>query len=224
MDSVGVKQAKNWTAVSNAFLLLGGGKSLGRITLGARPAGKHKGNLVHKVRNVVANVEHGVVHSPEQVAKQVAKWVDRPTHCDDQAHVVEGFSNRCTAANSSASSLTTKDLIQNVEPAVQATYKGRRRRKGFDFTTVSECKHHDGAKQKPPEHPLARGLAGRFKDQVELNHLERYCDAPVHIAVDDGGCVNLHPVLTHVHVVHSCHQSHQSTHMQKCSPVGKHSP
>merc|ERR1719261_2258138 len=40
------------------------------------------------------------------------------------------------------------------------------------------------------------------------------------VAVDDWRFVNLHPVLAHVHVVHTCHQSHQRTHVQGCLPVG----
>merc|ERR1719446_505392 len=61
-----------------------------RVTLGARPASKHEGNLVHKVRDVVDHIEEGLVHCSEQVAEQVAKGVDGPSNCDNHAHVVEG--------------------------------------------------------------------------------------------------------------------------------------
>merc|ERR1712070_410301 len=61
-----------------------------RVTLGGRPASEHEGNLVHKVGNVVDHIEEGLVNCSKQVAEQVAKWVDGPSNCDDQAHVVEG--------------------------------------------------------------------------------------------------------------------------------------
>merc|ERR1711988_829088 len=68
-----------------------------RVTLGARPAGQHEGNLVHKVRDVVDHIEEGLVHCSEQVAEQVAKGVDGPSNCDNHAHVVEGCSNSLAA-------------------------------------------------------------------------------------------------------------------------------
>ena len=33
------------------------------------------------------------------------------------------------------------------------------------------------------------------QDQEELNHLQRNSDAPIHVPVDDGGLVNLHPII-----------------------------
>merc|ERR1711988_337599 len=195
-----------------------------RVSLGARPARKHKGNLVDKVCNVVDNVQERVVHGPEQVAEQVAKWVDRPAHCDNHTHVVEGCSNSLAATADIASGFTNKDLLQNEEPAAHSTNETRPSRDGLDLTTVSACKHHHGAEQKPPEHTTAAVLASCFQDQVELNHLERNSDAPVHVPVDNGGFMNLYPILAHVHVVHCCHQSDQSTHVHRCPPVGKESP
>merc|ERR1719231_668123 len=49
-----------------------------RITLGTRPARKDKGDLVNDVRNVVEHVEEDLIHGSEQVAEEVAKWVDAP--------------------------------------------------------------------------------------------------------------------------------------------------
>merc|ERR1711959_706686 len=191
------------------------------IRLGAGPTGKNKRDLVDKVRNVVDHVEEGLVHGAKEVAEQVAKRVDGPAHCDDHAHVVEGRSNSLTAAGNRATSFTSKDFKEDESPASKATSEGRPCREHRDLTPVAACEHHDGAEQELPEHGRAGVLASRPEDQVELNHLQRDSDAPVHIAVDDRGFVNLHPVFTHVHVVHTCHQSDQGTHVQGCLPVGK---
>merc|ERR1719321_2289742 len=190
------------------------------ISFGAGPTGKNESDLVDEVRNVVDHVEEGLVHGSKEVAEQVAKRVDGPAHCDDHAHVVEGSSDSLTAAGNRTTSFTSKDLKEDESPASKATSEGRPCREYRDLTTVAACQHHDGAEQELPEHSSAGVLAGRFQDQVELDHLQRHGDAPVHVAVDDWGFVNLHPVLAHVHVVHACHQSDQGTHVQGCLPVG----
>merc|ERR1719382_1323068 len=69
--------------------------------------------------------------------------------------------------------------------------------------------------QNIPELVLASGL----EDQVKLNHLQRDGDAPVDVTVNDGRLVNLNPVLTHVHVMHTSHQGDQTAHVQARFPV-----
>merc|ERR550537_943470 len=88
-----------------------------RVTLGAGPASKHESNLVDKVRNVVDHVEEGLVHCSEQVAEQVARRVDGPANCDNQAHCVEGSSHSLAATSSSATGFTSEDFEQNERPA-----------------------------------------------------------------------------------------------------------
>merc|ERR1711959_789077 len=87
------------------------------IRLGAGPTGKNKRNLVDKVRDVVDDVEEGLVHGSEEVAEQVAKRVDGPAHCDNHAHVVEGRSDSLTAAGNGAASLASKDFKEDECPA-----------------------------------------------------------------------------------------------------------
>merc|ERR1719482_2487409 len=69
-----------------------------RVTLGCRPASKHKSDLVDEVCNVVDHIQEDLVDSSEQVAKQIAKWVDAPANCDDQAHGAEGACHSRAAA------------------------------------------------------------------------------------------------------------------------------
>merc|ERR1712170_49037 len=61
-----------------------------RVTLGCRPACEHESDLVHEVCDVVDHVEEDLIHGAKQVAKQIAKWVDTPANCDNQAHGAEG--------------------------------------------------------------------------------------------------------------------------------------
>merc|ERR1719207_501640 len=190
-----------------------------RVTLGCRPASKHKSDLVHEVRNVVDHVEEDLIYGSKQVAKQIAKWVDTPANCDNQAHGAEGARDSSAAARCGAAGLTIEDLEENEEPAQHATGESWPCQEGTNLTEVSKRQHHHSATQELPEHGGAGWLASCLQDQVELNHLKWHGDAPIHIAVDDRRRVNLHPELAHVHVVHTCNQSHQATNMQGCPPM-----
>merc|ERR1712186_31126 len=64
-------------------------RALLSVCLGTRPARKHEGDLVDKVRNVVDHIEGGFIHRSEEVAKQVARGINGPANRDDEAHVVE---------------------------------------------------------------------------------------------------------------------------------------
>jgi len=84
---------------------------------------------------------------------------------------------------------------------------------------AAEGEHEDSADEEPPEAAGGdRGLGG-LQDEVELDHLHGHGDAPVNVSVHDWGLVELHPVLAHVHVVHTSHKGHQATNMQGCPPV-----
>merc|ERR1711965_1266604 len=91
-----------------------------RVTLGCRPACKYKSDLVHEVCNVVDHVQEDLIHSSEQVAKQIAQWVDTPANCDNQAHGAERACHSRAAARCGAAGLTIEDLKENEEPAQHA--------------------------------------------------------------------------------------------------------
>merc|ERR1712046_420318 len=190
-----------------------------RVSLAAGPACKHKSDLVEHICNIVEHIEEGLIHSSEQITEQIARRVDGPARCDDQAHVLEGSHDCLAAPLGSAAGFAKKDLVQNEEPATQATKPCRPCREGTDLAAISKREHDDGAEEEFPEHLRAGLFASSFEDQVELNHLQRDGDAPVHVSVDDRGGVNLHPILTHVKVVHTCNQSDQTTHVQGCLPL-----
>merc|ERR1719502_927141 len=189
------------------------------VTLGCRPASEHEGNLVHEVCDVVDHVQEDLIHSSKQIAEQIAKWVDAPANCDNQSHGAEGACNSRAAARCGAACFTIEDLEEDEEPAQHATGESWPGQESADLTEVSESQHHHSATQELPEHRGAGWLASRLQDQVELNHLKGDSDAPVHIAIDNRRLVNLHPVLAHVHVVHTCNQSHQAANMQGGPPM-----
>merc|ERR1711879_755631 len=116
-----------------------------RFCFGARPARKHESNLVDEIRNVVEHIEEGLVHGSEQVAEKVSKRIDRPASSDDHAHVLEGCRNGLAAACSSATSFTSEDLEENVEPAKHTTNEGWPRWEQEGLTEVSEEEHDHGA-------------------------------------------------------------------------------
>merc|ERR1719468_957265 len=65
---------------------------LARLGLCRVPDGQAEGNLVHEIRQVVNQVERGVVDTVHQVSEEVTQWVDGPSHSDDEAH---GAESRC---------------------------------------------------------------------------------------------------------------------------------
>merc|ERR1712005_88922 len=162
------KQASTQQSLSLAF----------GVTLGCRPASEHERNLVHEVCNVVDHIQEDLIHGSKQVAKQIAKWVDAPTNCDNQAHGAEGARNSCAAARCGAAGLTIEDLEEDEEPAQHAAGESGPCQESADLTEVSERQHHDGTTQELPEHSGAGWLASCLQDQVELNHLKWHGDAP----------------------------------------------
>merc|ERR1712224_611667 len=189
------------------------------VGLGARPAREHKGDLVDNVRNVVDHVEDGVIHGAEQVAEEVASGVDGPAHGDDHAHVVERSCNVWAAVTGKTTGLTAEDLEQDESPAAHAHGETWPCRDDALLAHVAECKHQDSSEEELPESCGSGGLAGRLEDQVEFDHLQWHGDAPVNVPVHNWGLVDLDPVLAHVHVVDTCHQSDETSNMQGCLPV-----
>merc|ERR1711972_652690 len=156
-----------------------------RLCLGARPARKHESYLVDEICNVVEHVEEDLINGPEQVAEEVTKRVDGPTRCDDHAHVLKGGRDGLAAASGGATSFTREDFVQNEETPEHTTNEGRPCWEQEGLTEVAEQEHHDGAQQELPEHCAADRLACRLQDQVELDHLQRDGNAPIHVPVND---------------------------------------
>merc|ERR1719343_562499 len=189
------------------------------LRLRCRPAGQDEGDLVHEVSQIVHHIQQSLVHRSEQVAVVISERIDRPSCCHDDSHVVEGVLHCCRAISGHSPGLALEDLEEDVAPAAHAEEEANPSLEHTSFSCISECKHHDSAQEQPPEALGGDGLLCCLEDQVELNHLQWNGDAPIHIAVHDWGLVHLHPVLTHVHVMHSCHQSHQGAHVKRSLPV-----
>merc|ERR1719453_2037908 len=109
-DSYTTISRKKWASTQQSLCL-----AL-RVTLGCRPACKHKSDLVDEVCNVVDHVQEDLVHSSEQVAEQIAKRVDTPANCHDQAHGAEGACDSGAAASPLKISKRMKNQ-PNIPPA-----------------------------------------------------------------------------------------------------------
>merc|ERR1719335_1523353 len=89
------------------------------VLLGARPAGKHKADLVEEIGNVVHHVEGGLVGNAGEEAKEVAERVDGPAQAHDDAHVAERLLHSSGAALGLLAGVTTKDLEEDEGPAAE---------------------------------------------------------------------------------------------------------
>merc|ERR1719453_216468 len=190
-----------------------------RVSLGARPACQHKGNLVHEIGDVVSHIERLAASSLSECAKEVTCWVDGPAQGHDDAHVVERLLDGSGCRSRCLSRLTSKDLEENKGPAGQATTKSSPWVHVLGLAGVAKGKHGDSANQEFPEACWADRSLGCLQDEVELNHLQWDGDAPVDVPVDDWALVDIDPVLAHVHVVNCSNECHQSSNMERCLPM-----
>merc|ERR1712032_941515 len=234
-DSCAVMSARKWKVSRNGGKLankvskcsceeglLLGSSSWFRVALGARPAAQDKTDLVDKICDVVDDVQHIVVHRPLQESEEVAQRVDAPTKADNDAHVVERGLHGIRARAGAGVGLTSKDLVKDEAPASHADSEASPGVHETSLTSIAERKHDHSAEEELPEACSTSGCSGRSQDKVELNHLQRHSDTPVDVTVHHRGLVDLHPVLTHVHVVHASNQSDQSSNMQGGLPMASH--
>merc|ERR1712117_125560 len=90
------------------------------VVLGRLPDGKAESDLVHKISEVVDQVQGGVIHRTHQVSEDVAERVDGPAGCDDEAHRAEGGLHvlvHLVASGGHRSSLTSEDLEEDETPS-----------------------------------------------------------------------------------------------------------
>merc|ERR1719284_1578674 len=92
----------------------------------------------------------------------------------------------------------------------------------MSLSSVAEHKHDHSPDQELAESALGDLVADCGQDEVELDHLQWHCDGPVDVAVKNWGCVDQHPELTHVEVVHGGNQGNKGTHVHGCLPMSRH--
>merc|ERR1719162_600833 len=190
--------------------------------LGRGPDGQAESDLVHKVREIVNQVQGAVVNCPRQVAEDVAQWVNGPANCDDEAHGIEGFPHVLVhfgVARDHRAGLTNEDLVEDETPAGHAEGETQDGVHEFRLACVAEREHGHGPEEQAQEHPLTNVGFHRREDQVELYHLQRDSDRPVDVAVEDGGTVKQPPELAHVEVVDGRDQGDQGTDVQRSLPM-----
>merc|ERR1719152_838238 len=202
---VSLLKAQNYSwqqGLSLAFPLPG-------VLLGRCPDGKAECNLVHEVRQVVDQVQCAISNTTHEVAEEVAKRHNEAHGGEGSPHVLAHTSS------SNLAGLTCKDLEQDEEPAGHAQSEANPRINSSGLAGIAEGKHGNCAQQQAPEHALGQVRLHCRENQVELNHLQRNCDGPINVTVQDWGGADLDPELTHVEVVHCCHQGHQGTHVHR---------
>merc|ERR1719152_311871 len=156
------------------------------VFLGRCPDGKAECNLVHKVGQVVDQVQCAVSNTTHEVAEEVAKRIDGPANRHNEAHGGEGSPHVLAHTSSSnLASLTCKDLEQDEEPASHAQSEAHPRINSSCLASIAKSKHGNCAQQQAPEHALGQVRLHCREDQVELNHLQRNCDGPIDVAVQD---------------------------------------
>merc|ERR1719326_841609 len=160
------------------------GAFLGRI-----PNCQAKGNLVHKVSEVVNQVQVRACYSPAEVAKEVSERVNGPANSDDEAHGIERRLHvfvHFIVGPSHLPGLARKDFEENEGPAAHAPDKASNRWEERSLSRIAECEHCHGTEEQAEEHAVANVGLHRRWDQVELDHLQWDRDRPVDVAVENG--------------------------------------
>merc|ERR1719203_828470 len=121
-------------------------KALGEgLPLGGVPDDQAERDLVHKVRQVVDEVQSGRSDRTAKVAEEVTQGVDGPADSDDEAHGTEGrLHGLGNTSGGDLASLTDEDLEQDVAPSAHAHNEAH---PGIDpmlLTHVAEGKHDLG--------------------------------------------------------------------------------
>merc|ERR1712216_944104 len=149
------------------------------LLLGSCPNSQAEPDFVHKVSQVVNQIERASVNTVEQVSHQIPQGIDTPPNRDDNTHCLEGAAHGLAHVTASyGTSFTHKDLIQDEAPPSQAANETNPRVEYARFTTVTKCQHSNGADQQTPEHTRTQVRLNRREDKVKLDHLQRYRDRP----------------------------------------------
>merc|ERR1712178_575282 len=174
------------------------------FVLGRVPNGADEVDLVHKIREIVEQVQGCAVNAPKQVTEEVAQRVDAPADRDDVAHGLERLLHvlaRASELRGALASLANEDLPEDEEPAAKPHDEAQNRVDEVRLARVARREHEDGAEEQAIEDPGAEAGLHRGEDQVELDHLQGDGDRPVDVAIKDRGAVELDPELAHVEVV-----------------------
>merc|ERR1719473_1721557 len=190
------------------------------LSPGCTPDGRTKPDLVDKVGQIVDQVERSVRDLAQQVTEVVTQRVDGPANRHNEAHEVEGVGHGWTQiAFGHLARLTKKDLKEDEGPATHAHRETLPSIDDHGLTEISEEEHHHRADQKAEEHARAEVGIDSLQDQEELNHLQRDCQTPINVSVNNWAGLQLNPVLAHVEVVNTCNQCDQSANVQRGLPV-----
>merc|ERR1719217_2061994 len=159
---------------------------LSGVLLGRCPDGQAECNLVHEVGKVVDQVQSAVSNTTHEVAEEVAKRVDGPANRHNEAHGGEGSPHvLADTSSSNLACLTCKDLEQDEAPASHAQSEANPRISSSCLASIAKSKHGNCAQQQSPEHALGQVRLHCRENQVELNHLQRNCDGPINVTVQD---------------------------------------
>merc|ERR1712084_55589 len=193
----------------------------GCVGLGALPDGKAECDLVDKVRQVVDQIEGGVIGVIEdQIAEEVACWVDWPANGDNKFHDRVRALHMATCVACFLACLTSEHLVQDESPTRHTKSECWPSHQEVRFPSVAEGQHHNSATEKTEEHAATDLVVHCGEDEVELNHLQRNGDGPIDVSVQDRASSNCDPELAHVEVMDRCDQGHQGTYVQGSLPLG----
>merc|ERR1719282_79645 len=186
------------------------------------PDGQAERDLVDDIRDVVGKVARRVTPLVHKVAKEVSQRVDGPTNGDDEPHgVVAGLDVTVDLVGvlRSNAGLAEEDFEEDESPSGHTQDEAQPSVHAARLTEISEYQHQDCSNHQAPEDSTADVRLDSREDQVELDHLKRDGDGPVDVSVDDRGVGDLHPVFTHVEVVHSSDQRNEGTDMERGLPM-----
>mmetsp|Transcript_25506 Transcript_25506/g.64293 ORF Transcript_25506/g.64293 Transcript_25506/m.64293 type:complete len:248 (+) Transcript_25506:848-1591(+) len=181
---------------------------------GSTPDAETEGQLVDEIRDVVDDVDHGLLvvgGGRAQQGQVVAQGVDGPANGDDEPHGVEGGQAGFVAASGSElASLAGEHFVDQREPAQHAGDESAEHGHDAGLAGPAAEEHEDGLGHEAVEQRRREVREHRLQNEVELNDLQRNGDQPVRVSVHRRGRLRLHPALTHEAVVPECNPGHKA--------------
>merc|ERR1712217_58486 len=174
------------------------------------------------IGKVVHKIERAVINSRLKVSKEVAKWVDGPTNGHNELHNVESGLDVATQSLGFLASFTCKDLKQDESPTSQTENTHSPRADELSLARVAESQHRHCSEEQTEEHSSSKVALHCSENEIEFDHLQRNCDGPIDVTIQDRGRTDGNPELTHVEVMHGCNQGDQRADVEGCPPSLRH--
>ena len=178
------------------------------ITCRCEPNSDSESDFVHKVSEVVDDIERIDASRLSHVAHYVPDWVNSPTDRDNKSNGLEcALTGDIRAVRVNFTGFANEDFIDDVKPSDHSNDESNCDIYESCFAHVAANQHYDRGDQQFPEE---RGgdYGNRCQDEEELDDLQRDGQQPVYVTIYSRTLAQNDPDLSHIEVVDSSNEGY----------------